>query len=75
MAADFAPCTDAQKQAMLHRLEIIRQNGKKLSAILLDLMMPVMDGFTLLETLKEEDLLKYEKAARIVIKLDGVDAE
>ncbi len=39
-------------------LEIIRQNGKKLSAILLDLMMPVMDGFTLLETLKEEDLLK-----------------
>ena len=26
MAADFAPCTDAQKQAMLHRLETIRQN-------------------------------------------------
>ena len=24
---------------------------------------------------KEEELLKYEKAARIVIKLDGVDAE
>lgn len=24
---------------------------------------------------KEEELLKYEKAARIVIKLDGIDAE
>ena len=39
-------------------LKIIRQNPDSLSVILLDLMMPVMDGFTVLDILRNDEQLK-----------------
>ena len=39
-------------------LGLIRDNSRTLSLILLDIMMPVMDGFTLLSILKEDPDLK-----------------
>ena len=39
-------------------LEKINENPDKLSIILLDLMMPVMDGFTVLEILRNDEQLK-----------------
>lgn len=35
-------------------LELLRQMGDKISLILLDVMMPVMDGYTLLDTIRED---------------------
>ena len=40
-------------------LDIIRENSATLSLVLLDLMMPVMDGFTLLKTMKEDDSISH----------------
>lgn len=49
-------------------MEIIRENQDKLSIILLDLLMPVMDGFTVLSLLNEDDELK--KIPVIVLTAD-----
>ena len=40
-------------------LDIIRENSAMLSLVLLDLMMPVMDGFTLLKIMKEDDSISH----------------
>ena len=40
-------------------LEIINEYREKLSVILLDLMMPVMDGFTVLEKVKNDEQLNH----------------
>ena len=40
-------------------LDIIRENSAVLSLVLLDLMMPVMDGFTLLKIMKEDDSISH----------------
>ena len=40
-------------------LEIINKSREKLSVILLDLMMPVMDGFTVLEKVKNDEQLNH----------------
>ena len=40
-------------------LERIRENAKTLSLVLLDVLMPVMDGFTVLETLKADENLQH----------------
>ena len=42
----------------LEALEIIRENQDKLSVILLDLMMPKMDGFALMEIVRQDENLK-----------------
>ncbi|MBR5342138.1 MAG: EAL domain-containing protein [Erysipelotrichaceae bacterium] len=39
-------------------LDIMREKAEKLSIVLLDLMMPVMNGFEVLETVQSDDLLK-----------------
>ena len=39
-------------------LTVMRENADKLSLVLLDLMMPVMDGFAVLEQMRVEPLLK-----------------
>ena len=39
-------------------LTVMRENADKLSLVLLDLMMPVMDGFAVLEQMRIEPLLK-----------------
>ena len=39
-------------------LELMRQHPEDLSIVLLDLMMPVMDGFEVLETVREDEELK-----------------
>ncbi|MCR5108564.1 MAG: EAL domain-containing protein [Lachnospiraceae bacterium] len=63
-------------------LDMIRASEQPYSLILLDLMMPVMDGYTLLSTLKEDDKYKYipvivltaEKNAEVKsIKLGAAD--
>lgn len=42
----------------LEAIEKIKENQEKLSVILLDLLMPVMDGFTVLSTVKSDEKLK-----------------
>ena len=39
-------------------LTMMRDNAQRLSLVLLDLMMPEMDGFTLLEIAKKDDILR-----------------
>ena len=39
-------------------LALMRDNAQMLSLVLLDLMMPEMDGFTLIETAKKDELLR-----------------
>ena len=39
-------------------LAMMRDNAQRLSLVLLDLMMPEMDGFTLLEIAKKDDILR-----------------
>lgn len=50
-----------------------KQDGDAPDAILFDLIMPVMDGFTLLETIKKEGLAKGAKL--IILSNEGADAE
>ena len=38
-------------------LEILRENGEDISIILLDIMMPVMDGYTFLSVIKKDPVL------------------
>ena len=38
-------------------LELLRKMGEKISLILLDVMMPVMDGYTLLDIIREDPVL------------------
>lgn len=40
-------------------IEIIKKEGDDISAILLDLMMPVVDGFGVLDFMEKENLLKH----------------
>jgi putative two-component system response regulator len=40
-------------------LALIKQNASKLSAILLDIIMPEMDGFTVLQELEHHELLRH----------------
>ena len=37
-------------------LELMRENAERLSIVLLDLMMPVMSGFEVLETVRSDEL-------------------
>ena len=41
----------------LEALHILRQNKDSIDIILLDVMMPVMDGYTFLDKMKEDDEL------------------
>lgn len=63
-------------------LSIIRENRKKLSLIMLDLMMPVLDGFEVLKTMQEDSEIKAipvivltsEKSAEVEsLKLGAAD--
>lgn len=40
-------------------LDIIRENSASLSLVLMDLMMPVMDGFTLLKTMRADKTISH----------------
>ena len=40
-------------------LDIIRENSASLSLVLMDLMMPVMDGFTLLKTMRSDKTISH----------------
>lgn len=63
-------------------LEILRERGRHLSCVLLDLIMPVMDGYQLLEIMHGDDKLKdlpvivltSEKSAEVeTLRLGAVD--
>lgn len=54
-------------------LDIIREREDEIAAVLLDLLMPVMDGYVVLEVLKEENLLKKIPVFLITAE-DSMDA-
>lgn len=54
-------------------LETLRKGGPAPAAVLLDLIMPGMDGFTAIETIKKEGLAKGAKL--IILSNEGQDAE
>lgn len=46
------PCSNGKEA-----LDILRQSGERISAVLLDLMMPVMDGYEVLELMYKDEFL------------------
>lgn len=53
--------------------ELRKEGAPEPDAILVDLIMPGMDGFEVLETMKKEGLAK--RAKRIILSNEGADAE
>ncbi|MBR6229344.1 MAG: EAL domain-containing protein [Eubacterium sp.] len=53
-------------------MEIIRENRKKLSLVMLDLLMPVMDGFQVLKEMQEDPELK---AIPVIVLTSEKEAE
>lgn len=49
---NIVPCSDGKEA-----LDILRQSGEQISAVLLDLMMPVMDGYEVLEMMQKDEFL------------------
>ncbi|MBR2280549.1 MAG: EAL domain-containing protein [Ruminococcus sp.] len=53
-------------------LEVIEQNLNKISLVLLDLMMPIMDGYTVLKKMKKD---KHMKLIPVMVLTSEVSAE
>lgn len=49
---NVTPCSNGREA-----MEILRQSGEEISAVLLDLMMPVMDGYEVLELMQKDEFL------------------
>ncbi|MCI2049231.1 MAG: response regulator [Lachnospiraceae bacterium] len=64
---DNYECLDAENGSKA--LEILEKRGKEIKAVLLDLIIPVMDGYQTMEEMKKRDLLS--KVPVIIITADN----
>jgi len=71
--ADYAPTTFGGAEELLAQLRKDAASASPPDAILLDLIMPGMDGFTALETIRKEGLATNSKI--IILSNEGQDAE